>query len=99
MRKGCVSQDRETTWFSVIYSLRLYPYMETTGFMSIYYKNFVAKKTTDFLVLSTRIFWKGIHLVSGFVTHVNHWVSVDIIFLLTQRGRPLGFRLYHRHIN
>ena len=91
MRKGCVSQDRETTWFSVIYSLRLYPYMETTGFMSIYYKNFVAKKTTDFLVLSTRIFWKGIHLVSGFVTHVNHWVSVDIIFLIDSEREAAGF--------
>ena len=53
MRKGCVSVDRETTWFSVIYSLRFYPYMETTGFMSVYYKNFVARETTEVLVLST----------------------------------------------
>ena len=91
MRKGYVSQDRETTWFSVIYSLRFYPYMETTGFMSVYYKNFVAKETTEFLVLSTRFFSKGNHLISGFVTHVNHWVSVYIIFLIYSEREAAGF--------
>ena len=91
MRKGYVSQDRETTWFSFIYSLRCYPYIEITGFMSVYYKNFVAKETTELLVLSTRIFWMGNHLVSGFVTHVNHWVSVYIIFLIYSEREAAGF--------
>ena len=54
-------------------------------------QEFRSKKTTDFLVLSTRIFWKGNHLVSGFVTHVNHWVSVDIIFLIDSEREAAGF--------
>ena len=31
MRKVCVSQDRESTLFSVIYSLRFYPYTRPLG--------------------------------------------------------------------
>ena len=86
MRKGCVSQDRETNWFSVIHSLRFYPYMETTGFMCVYYKNFVSKG-------SHRFFWFYLLVFSGreitWFQALSHMLTtgclVYIIFLILLR--------------
>ena len=57
MKKVCVSQDRESTWFSVIYSLRFYPYTETTGFArreteTIGFLVIARIETTGFLVIA-----------------------------------------------